>query len=124
VDLEESDISAARKKIIIVRSTYWNERTKIMSNQKSGVAADSVYTSKIPWFSAANQFLVRFSNWRESHSNLVSANILYLKYTKKIVLKLSVFKKFTIFTEVKFIESLLPSMKRLRLLQSIQHTWP
>jgi hypothetical protein len=52
-----------------------------MNSQKSGAGADSVYKPEIPWFSAANQFLVRVSNWRESHSNLVNAHILYLKYT-------------------------------------------
>jgi hypothetical protein len=81
MNLEEYDISAARKKIRILRSTYWNERTKIMNSQKSGAGADSVYKPKIALFSAANQFLVRVSNWRESHSNFVSSHILYLKYT-------------------------------------------
>jgi hypothetical protein len=42
MDLEEFDISAARKKIRIIRSTYWNKRTKIMNIQKSGVVADCV----------------------------------------------------------------------------------
>jgi hypothetical protein len=66
MDLEEFDISAARKKNKIVSSTCWNERTEIINSQKSGVGADSVYMPKIAWFSAANQFLVRVSNWRES----------------------------------------------------------
>jgi hypothetical protein len=86
MDLEEFYISAARKKIRIVRSTYWNERTKIMNSQKCGAGVDSVYMPKIPWFSAAKQFLVRVFNWRESHSNLASAHIIYLQKNKYFVL--------------------------------------
>jgi hypothetical protein len=66
------DISEAGNKFRILRSSYWNERSKTM---KSGAGADSVYKLKVPWFPTANHFLVKIYNWGQSHSNLVSAYI-------------------------------------------------
>jgi hypothetical protein len=47
MNLEESDISAPRKKMRIVGSTYRNERTKIMNSQKSDAGADFIGSQQL-----------------------------------------------------------------------------
>jgi hypothetical protein len=68
----------AGNKFRFLRTTHWNERSKLMNRRKSGARADFVYKLRIPWFSVVSHFLVKVSNWRQSHSNLVRTYILCL----------------------------------------------
>lgn len=53
-------VSEAGNKFRVLRTTYWNERSKLMNRVKSGTREGSVCKPKIPWFSTASPFLVKF----------------------------------------------------------------
>lgn len=49
------DLATARKKIRILRSTYWNEKTKMERSRQAGTL--NLYTSKLSWFWVLNHLL-------------------------------------------------------------------
>ncbi|KAK7791321.1 hypothetical protein R5R35_000826 [Gryllus longicercus] len=69
--LEGFDIQACRRKIRIIRSTYWNECAKISRS----VAQGTPYSPKLVWFPLANRFLSKISglgdvqNWKTEHEH-------------------------------------------------------
>lgn len=72
MSIDGFDIQAARKKIRIIRSTYWNELTKISNSKKADSGTDTIYKPKLPWFSVASRFLSKVTNWKDTQPNLVS----------------------------------------------------
>lgn len=69
MNIDGFDVDAVKRKIRIIRSTYWNEKIKIQRR------ANSCYKPKIKWYAVANSFLQTTKNWREFDAQLVCKNL-------------------------------------------------